>query len=114
MSVADGLPVSLLAPAHLEQATVLAATFKLLGDPTRLRIVLRCLDAPRSVGDVALELGLSQSLVSQHLRLLRSARLVVGIRKAKRVSYEVSDDHIRTVLVQIIVHVSEAVVDTEG
>lgn len=44
----------------------LAETFRLLGDPTRLRILFYCLDAPRSVGDIAESLHLSQSLVSHH------------------------------------------------
>lgn len=58
--------------------TVLAETFRLLGDPTRLRILLFCLPGPKSVGDIVESLGLSQTLVSHHLRLLRGARLVRG------------------------------------
>lgn len=88
----------------------MAATFKWLGDPTRLRIILSCLDAPQFVGDIALELKLTLSLVSQQMRLLRSGRLVIGVRKAKRIAYEVSDDHIKTVLVQMLDHTGSAVV----
>ena len=50
--------------------TILAETFRLLGDPSRLRILLYCLKSPRSVGDIAKSLDLSQTLVSHHLRLL--------------------------------------------
>ena len=49
----------------------LADLFHLLGDPTRLRIVLACLAQPTAVGDIAGALNLSSSLVSHHLRLLR-------------------------------------------
>lgn len=110
MSFAD----QLLATAHVEHCVALTTIFKLLGDPTRLRIVLGCLDEPKSVGDIATELGLSPSLVSKHLRLLRSARLVVGTRSAKRVAYGVSDDHIRTVLLQMLAHTMEEGVSAEA
>lgn len=108
MSIAD----KLLAPAHVEHFVALTTIFKLLGDRTRLRIMLGCLDGPKSVGDIATELGLSPSLVSKHLRLLRSARLVVGRRSAKRVAYCISDDHIRTVLLQMLAHTVEEGVDS--
>ena len=59
-----------------ERAAELADLFKLLGDATRLRIVLASLDAPISVGEIADRLDLSASLVSHHLRLLKAARIV--------------------------------------
>ena len=59
-----------------DQMIELAETFRLLGDANRLSIVLSCLHEPVGVGVLAEELGLSQSLVSHHLRLLRAARLV--------------------------------------
>lgn len=102
------IPLQKGASPYFDKADALADIFKLLGDPSRLRIVLSCLDGPKFVGDIALQLGLSQSLVSQHLRLLRSARLVKGVRHAKRIAYEVLDDHIRTVVMQMIVHTGEA------
>lgn len=87
--------------------TIIAEIFKLLGDPTRLRILLACLDKPASVNEIARRIDASQSLVSHHLRLLRAARLVVGTRKAKQVFYEAADDHIRHMLTDIIEHSSE-------
>lgn len=88
--------------------TIIAEIFKLLGDPTRLRILLACLDKAVSVNDIARRIDASQSLVSHHLRLLRAARLVVGAREAKQVFYEAADDHIRHMLTDIIEHSSEA------
>jgi DNA-binding transcriptional ArsR family regulator len=85
----------------------LAETFRLLGDPTRLRILFYCLEAPRSVGDIAESLQLSQSLVSHHLRLLRGARLVRGNRLAKHIFYELSDQHVSGMLADMAHHVSE-------
>jgi DNA-binding transcriptional ArsR family regulator len=61
--------------------------FRLMGDPSRLRIVLACLDAPICVSDVAARTRLSQSLVSHHLRLLRAARILRAERQGKQVFY---------------------------
>ncbi len=63
---------------HLRQDQIgqVAELFSLLGDPNRLRIVLACLDGPRSVGEIAEAVGASPSLTSHHLRLLRTARLL--------------------------------------
>lgn len=86
---------------------LIAETFRLLGDPTRLRILLVCLDEPHSVGQIATRTGASQSLVSHHLRLLRAARLVRGTREAKQVFYEAADQHIRHMLTEMIEHAAE-------
>ncbi len=90
-----------------EQNTVLADLFRLLGDATRLRIVFACLDRQVAVGDIAAELALSPSLVSHHLRHLRSARVVRAERQGKHVFYGAADDHIRSVLKHMADHVSE-------
>ncbi len=88
-------------------AAILAETFHLLGDPTRLRIVVACLAGPISVGDIAGRAGASPSLASHHLRLLKAARIVRAERRGKRVFYSAADDHIRTVLGDMIEHVAE-------
>ncbi len=93
-------------PSQLD-TTILAETFRLLGDPTRLRILFFCLEAPRSVGDIAASLDLSQSLVSHHLRLLRGARLVRGNRQAKQIFYELADQHVSGMLADMAHHVCE-------
>jgi DNA-binding transcriptional ArsR family regulator len=90
-----------------EHAAELADLFRLLGDPTRLRIVLTCLDAPTPVGEIADRLDLSASLVSHHLRLLRAARIVRSERHGKQVFYAAADDHVRCVVVDMLEHVAE-------
>jgi len=89
---------------HIDQ---LADLFALLGDVTRLRIVLTCLTRPTSVGDIADKLGLSSSLVSHHLRLLRGARLVRGERKGKQMFYAPLDSHVECVIEDMMAHVAE-------
>ena len=87
--------------------TVIAETYRLLGDPTRLKVLLTCLDVPIAVGDIARATGASQSLVSHHLRLLRAARLVRGTRRNKQVFYEAADHHIARMLTDMIAHAME-------
>lgn len=100
----SALSVVLLADEH---AAELADLFRLLGDPTRLRIVLTCLDAPTAVGEIADRLDLSGSLVSHHLRLLRAARVVRAERHGKQVFYSAADDHIRRVVMDLLEHAAE-------
>lgn len=85
----------------------LADLFHLLGDPTRLRIVLACMARPIAVGDIAAVLDLSSSLVSHHLRLLRAARIVKAERQGKQVFYSAADAHITSLLATMTEHISE-------
>jgi DNA-binding transcriptional ArsR family regulator len=90
-----------------DQAIEIAEIFRLLGDPTRLRIVIRCLDKPRSVSEIAATVGVSTSLVSHHLRLLKAARLVRAERRGKQVFYATADAHVDCILKDMIDHVAE-------
>ena len=90
-----------------DQVVQLAEMFRLMGDPSRLRIILACLAGPTSVGTIARDLGLSASLVSHHLRLLRAARVLRGERRGKPVFYATADDHINGVIADMLAHVVE-------
>lgn len=81
--------------------------FRLLGDPTRLGILLCCLEEAKAVGRIADELSLQQTSVSRHLRLLRGAGLVARERDGKRVFYRVGDDHVRSILANVVAHLDE-------
>jgi len=92
-----------------EDAVVqLADLFRLMGDPSRLRIILACLNDPISVGDIAAQLDLSPSLVSHHLRLLRGARVLRAERRGKQMFYSALDEHIRCVIDDMVAHVGES------
>ena len=102
----------MLTPMPEDERTVpLADLFRLLGDPTRLRIVLACVDARLPVGAIADALGLSSSLVSHHLRLLRAARIVKAERAGKQVFYAAADQHISAMLAGMLEHVAEPVAE---
>lgn len=95
-----------------DQAIAIAEIFRLLGDPSRLRIVVACLDTPRCVSDIAQETALSSSLVSHHLRLLRGARILKSERRGKQVFYAAEDEHVRSIIADMITHAAEE--DGEG
>jgi DNA-binding transcriptional ArsR family regulator len=100
-------PAQPIAPPPEEAIGQLADLFHLLGDPTRLRIVLACLVQPTAVGDIASGLMLSSSLVSHHLRLLRAARIVKAERQGKQVFYSAADAHISSLLSTMFEHIAE-------
>jgi DNA-binding transcriptional ArsR family regulator len=90
-----------------DHAVALADLFRLLGDATRLKIVVSCLRTPLAVSDIADRLGLSVSLVSHHLRLLKGARLVRADRQGKQVYYEADDLHVRRMVEDMVTHIEE-------
>lgn len=93
--------------ASEEQVSQLADLFRLMGDTSRLRIILTCLHTPINVSDIAEKLDLSQSLVSHHLRLLRAARIVRSERRGKQVFYVAADEHIQCVIEDMVAHIGE-------
>jgi DNA-binding transcriptional ArsR family regulator len=75
--------------------TYRSAGWTALGDPTR-RAIFECLaDRPRAVGELASELPISRPAVSQHLKVLKDARLVTDERAGTRRIYQVDPDGLR-------------------
>ncbi|MBC9208743.1 winged helix-turn-helix transcriptional regulator [Roseomonas aerophila] len=96
-----------------DEVVELAGMFWLMSDPTRLRIILACLAEPAPVGEMAERIGISASLASHHLRLLRAARLLQAERRGRQVLYAVTDPHIRSMLADMVDHVAEGESDIE-
>ena len=96
-----------------DRIALLADMFRMMGDASRLKIILVCMDEPQSVGDIAGRVGLSQSLVSHHLRLLRAARVLRADRRGRHVFYSAVDDHIKRVVTDMVDHAGEADMVTE-
>ena len=90
-----------------EEIAQLADMFRLMGDASRLSIIVTCLKEPISVGEIASRLGLSPSLVSHHLRLLRAARVLKSERRGKQMFYSACDEHIECVIKDMMAHVGE-------
>ena len=85
----------------------LAETFRMLGDPTRLRIAFALSHEELCVCDLATLLGVSQSVVSHSLRALRQMRLVRYRKEGKIAYYALDDDHIAAMLDEGFRHVEE-------
>ena len=69
-----------------------SAALLALGDPTRLAILERLTDRPSAVVDLARELPVSRPAVSQHLRVLKEAGLVIDQAVGNRRIYRVDPD----------------------
>jgi DNA-binding transcriptional ArsR family regulator len=78
-----------------------------LGAPHRLAIVLELAGTPRCVHELVESLGISQSLVSQHLRVLRTTGLVTGTRRGKETLYALADDHVAHIAHDALTHGTE-------
>jgi DNA-binding transcriptional ArsR family regulator len=97
-------------PALVDErsAAALAATFAVLGDPTRVRLLDALAQRELCVCELAELVGLTESAVSHQLRLLRSLRLVRSRRAGRMVYYALDDDHIRMLLTQGRTHIEES------
>jgi ArsR family transcriptional regulator len=85
----------------------LAATFKVLGDPTRTKIISALLQEELCVCDLATLIGLSQSAVSHQLRVLRNLDLVKYRKEGRIAYYSLDDEHISVLLTAGLKHVEE-------
>ena len=81
--------------------------FKLLGDPTRIKIIWALYQHEMCVCDIAQLLGMTQSAISHQLRALKYARLVKARRDGKTVFYSLADDHVCRILSQGMEHICE-------
>ncbi len=70
---------------------LVAARFRALGEPTRLKILERLFRSPASVGEILDSVGGTQANVSKHLSVLRSGRLVARRKAGNRIVYSISD-----------------------
>jgi DNA-binding transcriptional ArsR family regulator len=87
-----------------DAAQQVAETMRALATPSRVRILSRLAAAPASVGQLASDLDLEQSAVSQQLRVLRHLRLVVGERRGRQIIYGLHDDHVGVLLAEAMSH----------
>ncbi|CUS77411.1 ArsR family transcriptional regulator [Candidatus Kryptonium thompsonii] len=69
--------------------TQMAETLKVLGHPVRLRIISELIGSDKTVSELWHSVGLPQSLVSQHLSILRHSGIIKSVRKGRLVYYSV-------------------------
>ncbi|HLZ17964.1 MAG TPA: metalloregulator ArsR/SmtB family transcription factor [Smithellaceae bacterium] len=85
----------------------LAAVFKVLGDPTRTKIISALLQEELCVCDLTALVGTSQSATSHQLRVLRNMNLVKYRKDGRVAYYSLDDDHISSILMAGLKHVEE-------
>lgn len=86
------------------QARVAAETFRMLADPTRIKLLWALLQGESSVTCLAELAGVSPTSVSQHLAKLRLAGLVSGRREGTFIYYTAANTHVRALLEQALSH----------
>ena len=85
----------------------LTEIFRVLGDPTRVRILDVLSRDELNVGDIAGRLGVTESAVSHQLRLLRNTRIVRSRREGRMIFYALDDKHVLALFRQGLKHVQE-------
>ena len=84
-----------------------SSLFKALANPVRAAIVHLLSNREHTVGQLVEELGLPQPLVSQHLRILRGARMVATRKQGQGVWYSICDQHVAHILGDAMKHTQE-------
>jgi len=92
-----------------EQVDEAVDTFKLLADPTRLRILWALLHGEHSVNLLAEHVGAQPAAVSQHLAKLRLGRMVRTRREGTHVFYLAQNDHVRRIVEEALFHADHVV-----
>ncbi|MFP5489474.1 MAG: ArsR/SmtB family transcription factor [Acidimicrobiia bacterium] len=83
----------------VDEASQLAEMFRLLGDPTRVRILYALLEAGElCVCDIASVVDTNETKVSQAMRLMRAAGVVRNRCDGRNIHYRLDDDHVRLLL----------------
>lgn len=81
--------------------------FKVISDSTRLSILYLLKEEKRNVSEIVELLGMEQSAISHQLRILKDSRLVRSHREGKSMIYQLDDDHIFDILIQVRIHINE-------
>lgn len=85
----------------------IADFFKIMGDVTRIRLLITLEEKEKCVGELAENLKMTKSAVSHQLKTLRNAKLVKAQKRGKNVFYMLSDHHIKTLLDMTYEHICE-------
>jgi DNA-binding transcriptional ArsR family regulator len=80
---------------YTQKQNELAAKFKALAHPARIKLLQDLLEKECCVGEIQECLSISQPNVSQHLRILKKARVVAGRRDKNRICYSIDDEKIK-------------------
>jgi DNA-binding transcriptional ArsR family regulator len=91
-----------------EQYAAAGELLRALSAPLRIAIVTELATAARCVHELVDALGAAQPLVSQHLKVLRSAGVVRGARRGREIEYSLTDEHIAHIVADAVTHSRES------
>lgn len=97
-------------PAPPQEPRTLTAAgdlLRALAAPVRIAIVLQLRVSERCVHELVDALGVTQPLISQHLRVLKAAGVVHGERHGREVVYRLVDEHLSHIVVDAVAHAEE-------
>lgn len=92
-----------------DQVGAAVASFAMLADPTRVRLLWALRDGERDVSSLAEVAGTVPNTTSQHLAKLRLAGLVTSRREGRRVFYALRGGHVRNLLAEALFHADHQV-----
>ena len=90
---------------QMEEIKQVSQLYKVLSDPTRLRILLLLKEGEHNVTAISEQLEMEQSAVSHQLKLLRDSRVVKARREGKTIFYTSDDHHVIDILNQTFEHI---------
>ena len=85
----------------------LAELFKVFGDSTRIRILLLLQEKEANVNEIANELNMNQSAISNQLKNLKQSKLIKNRREGQTIYYSLDDDHVYKIIEMGLAHVKE-------
>ena len=85
----------------------MAELFKAFADSTHIKILYLLFEEEHCVGDIASDVGVSQSAISHQLKLLKQIKLVKSRREGKTIYYALADDHVKTIINMAKEHLEE-------
>jgi len=91
-----------------EVFTLLAENFSALSDSNRAKILHCLLEQELCVCDIASIAGISESATSQHLRILRTLRMVTQRKQGRMMYYSLNDEHVKTLFKISLEHARHA------
>ena len=88
-----------------KELDALSAFFKMMGDPTRIKMMCVMAQGEMCVQDIASALDMTKSAISHQLSGLKENKIVKSRREGKNVFYSIDDEHVHTVLNIAMTHV---------
>ena len=85
----------------------LSEFFKVFGDPTRIKIIQILFDNELCVCDLTEVMNMNQPAISQQLKILKQMNLVKYRKEGKNVYYSLSDEHVKQIFDQGLIHIKE-------